>query len=49
VIVLDSYGNKSLDGSCVDAIRMSKTFGRVPDDIKGDVVVIPFIFGYYAY
>jgi len=49
VQIIDSYGNKSLDSSCLDAIRFSKSFGAVPEDIKGDVVVIPFIFGYYAY
>jgi TonB family protein len=47
--IVDSYGNKSLDSSCLDAIRLSKNFGPLPDDIKGEVVVIPFIFGYYAY
>lgn len=48
VNILDSMGNKSLDGSCLDAIRYSKNFGPVPDDIKGDQVLIPFIFGYYS-
>ena len=48
VVLLDSYGNKHLDLSCVDSIIMSGNFGKVPEDIKGDVVVIPFIFGYYA-
>jgi len=48
VRILDSMGNSSLDSSCVDAIRMSKTFGPVPDDIGGNLVVIPFIFGYYV-
>jgi hypothetical protein len=48
--ILDSYGNKSLDESCIDAIRLSKNFGPVPDDLKkkmrNGVMVIPFIFGY---
>ena len=48
--ILDSYGNKSLDESCLDAIRFSKSFGPVPDDLKkkmqNGVMVIPFIFGY---
>lgn len=48
VKILDSMGNKSLDGSCLDAIRYSKNFGPVPDNIKGDHVLIPFIFGYYS-
>ena len=49
VEIVESYGNKSLDSSCLDAIRLSKSFGAVPEDIRGNVVVIPFIFGYYAY
>ncbi len=44
--IIDSYGNRSLDDACLDSIRMSKNFGRVPDDIKGDRVLIPFIFIY---
>lgn len=48
VEIVDSYGNRSLDESCLDAIRLSKNFGRVPDDIKGEFILIPFIFGYYS-
>ena len=48
VELVDSNGNKSLDESCLDAIRLSKTFGPVPDDIKGEFILIPFIFGYYT-
>ena len=48
VVILDSLGNKTLDISCSEAIRMSKNFGKVPDDIQGDPVVIPFIFGFYV-
>ena len=48
VDIVDSYGNKSLDDSCLDAIKLSKTFGKVPDDIKGEFILIPFIFGYYT-
>jgi hypothetical protein len=48
--ILDSLGNKPLNESCYDAIRLSKSFGPVPkDQLKGDVLVIPFIFGYYVY
>ena len=48
--ILDSLGNKPLNASCYDAIRLSKSFGPVPKDLlKGDVLVIPFIFGYYVY
>jgi len=41
-VIVDSMGNKPLDSSCVGAIRMSGNFGRVPDDIEGKVIVIPF-------
>lgn len=48
--VLDSYGNKSLDDSCLDAIKFAKNFGPVPEDLKkkmtNGAMVIPFIFGY---
>jgi hypothetical protein len=48
--ILDSLGQKSLNASCYDAIRLSKNFGPVPKSLmKGDVLVIPFIFGYYVY
>ena len=48
VEILDSYGNKPLDDSCLDAVRLSKSFGKVPDDIKGEFIIIPFIFGYFT-
>jgi hypothetical protein len=48
VELVDSMGNQPLDDSCIDAIRMSRSFGKVPDDIKGEFIMIPFIFGYYA-
>ncbi len=48
VEILDSLGNNALDSSCIDAIKMSKNFGQVPDDMKGEQIVIPFIFGYYS-
>lgn len=49
VVIVDSMGNRPLDTSCVEAVRMSRNFGKVPDDIQGRVVIIPFIFGYYIY
>lgn len=49
VKIVDSLGNMQLNRSCTDAIRLSKNFGRVPVDIKGEFIVIPFIFGFYAY
>ncbi len=49
VEILDSLGNRPLNESCYDAIRLAKNFGPVPPDlVKGDVLVIPFIFGYYV-
>ncbi len=48
VQILDSLGNEYLDKSCVDSIRLSKSFGKVPDDIPGKAIVIPFIFGFYV-
>jgi TonB family protein len=49
VVIEDSMGNESLDDSCVKSIRNSKNFGAVPADMKGSVIVIPFMFGYYVY
>ena len=48
VELVDSNGNKYLDESCLDAIRLSKSFGAVPDDIKGEPILILFMFGYYT-
>jgi hypothetical protein len=48
VDVIESGNNASLVDSCTDAIKNSKSFGKVPDDMEGNVVVIPFIFGYYT-
>lgn len=44
--IVESLGNKPLDASCIDSIKLSKNFGKVPDEIKGDVVVIRFVFIY---
>ena len=44
VVLVDSMGNRPLDESCMDAIRLSKNFGKVPEEIEGEKVVIPFIF-----
>jgi hypothetical protein len=48
--LLDSMGNKFLDKACMDAITLSKNFGKVPTELlqQGGVLVIPFIFGYYV-
>lgn len=46
VVIVDSLGNKSLDASCLDAIKKSKSFGKVPPEIKGDEILIQFVFLY---
>ncbi|HPS58478.1 MAG TPA: TonB C-terminal domain-containing protein [Spirochaetota bacterium] len=46
--ILDSMGNTPLDSTCMDAIRLSKNFGKVPDDIEGEYILIPFIFEYIS-
>lgn len=48
VVLRDSKGNQYLDQSCIDAITNSRTFGPVPESIKGEKIVIPFIFGFYV-
>jgi hypothetical protein len=45
---LESYGNNALDDSYTDAIKSSKNFGTVTSDLKRELIVIPFIFGYYS-
>lgn len=45
-VIVDSLGNKSLDASCLDAIKKSKSFGKVPSEIKGDEILIQFVFLY---
>lgn len=47
VVIVDSRGNLSLDDSCIEAIKNSKNFGKVPSNIPGETVVIPFMFGYF--
>jgi TonB family protein len=49
IVIVDSQGNESLDKSCVNSIRSSGNFGKVPSGMTGELVVIPFIFGYYVY
>lgn len=46
VEIVDSFGNKTLDASCVDAVKNSKSFGIVPPEIEGDEIVIKFVFIY---
>lgn len=48
VEILSSHRVAPLDESCVEAIKNSENFGRVPDEIEGEIIVIPFIFGYYS-
>jgi hypothetical protein len=40
--IIDSGGSKPLDKSCVDSIIQSKNFGKVPDEMKGEVILIRF-------
>lgn len=47
IFILESKGNRPLDMSCIDAVRLSKCFGRVPGDVPGEHIIIGFIFGYY--
>ncbi|MDY6934157.1 MAG: energy transducer TonB [Spirochaetota bacterium] len=49
VVLVESMGNGALDSSCIDAIQLSRNFGEVPSEIKGNIVVIPFMFGYFVY
>jgi TonB family protein len=46
--IVDSLRHKVLDDSCLDAIRLSRTFGPVPEDIPGEKIIIRFIFGYFV-
>jgi len=48
VRIVDSMRHKVLDDSCVDAVKLSRNFGKVPDDIRGEKIVIRFIFGYFV-
>jgi TonB family protein len=48
VAIVESMGSRPLDSSCLDSVKNSKTFGKVPDEIKGDVIVIRFVFMYYV-
>jgi TonB family protein len=46
VKIVDSMGNKTLDSSCVDSIRNSRNFGRVPPEIEGEQILIRFVYIY---
>lgn len=48
VAIVESMGNQYLDSSCLDAVKNSKSFGRVPPEIRGDVIVIRFVFMYFV-
>jgi TonB family protein len=48
VQIVESLGNVALNSSCVEAIRLSRSFGPVPGDIRGELIVIPFIFGFFT-
>ncbi|MFH0974756.1 MAG: TonB C-terminal domain-containing protein [Spirochaetota bacterium] len=46
VAIIESMGNKSLDTSCLDSIKNSRNFGKVPEEIEGEVILIRFVFIY---
>ncbi|TAL33444.1 MAG: energy transducer TonB [Spirochaetes bacterium] len=46
VQIVDSLGTASLDSSCLDSVTISKEFGPIPEDIKGERIVIPCVFLY---
>jgi TonB family protein len=46
VKIVDSMGNKTLDTSCVDSIKNSRNFGKVPQEIEGEEILIRFVFIY---
>ncbi len=46
VKIVDSMGNKTLDSSCVDSIKNSRNFGKVPREIEGEQILIRFVFIY---
>lgn len=46
VEIVESMGNKPLDKSCVESIRLSKNFGKVPNEMKGEIILIRFGFIY---
>ncbi len=48
VAIVESMGNHYLDSSCLDSVKNSKSFGKVPKELKGDMIVIRFVFLYYA-
>jgi TonB family protein len=47
--IMNTSGSAVLIDSCFDAIKNSKTFGPVPDDMPGSYVTIPFIFAYVVW
>lgn len=49
VAIVESMGNRPLDRSCLEAITNSKSFGKVPEEIEGDTIMIRFVFGYFVY
>jgi TonB family protein len=47
VKLVDSMGYKVLNKSCVEAVQMSKNFGKVPEELLEDgVLIIFFTFRY---
>ncbi len=44
--IVDSIGNKVLEKSCIDSIKQSKNFGKVPNEVNGEIILIRFGFIY---
>jgi TonB family protein len=46
VKIVESMGNNTIDSSCLDSIKNSKNFGKVPQEIEGEEILIRFVFMY---
>jgi TonB family protein len=46
VNIVESMGNKTLDSSCLESIKNSRNFGKVPQEIEGEQILIRFVFIY---
>ena len=46
VKIIKSNGYKTLDDSCIQAIKKAKNFGELPNAFQGKITAIPFTFNY---
>lgn len=44
--IIKSNGIKSIDESCIEAIKSSKNFGMIPNEFEGELIAVPFYFYY---